>query len=850
MKNVGLNNEEVITNRKKYGTNEINNVKKNSFIKLLIESLGDPIIKILLIALGIKLVFLFNKTDYYETIGILIAVLLASFISSISEYGSEKAFKKLQEENMKLNSRVKRNNNVKLVPIEDIVVGDIIILSSGDKVPADGLIISGELKIDESSLTGESIEVNKSENDKLFRGTVVTQNNAIMKVTSVGINTFYGSIAKELLDKSPESPLKSRLRSLAKFISLVGYIGACLVTFSYLFKVILIDKDFDMTKIMLFITNTPLLFSHLLHALTLAVTIIVVAVPEGLPMMITLVLSSNMKRMLKSNVLIRKLTGIETAGSLNILYTDKTGTITKGNLELTKIVLGDAIIDQQYNKKYYQILKDSLIYNNECKINNYNEIIGGNTTDKAIIEYFKNDILYKYNILNEIPFNSKNKYSLTTINKNNKTTYIKGASEELLKKTKYYYNNLGEIKQFTNKEKIEKLIDKYSSMGIRIILTAEVNNNSLILIALIFLKDEIRKEAIEGLKLVKNANINTIMLTGDNKNTAYAIGKEVGLVTNKNDIVITSKELNKLNDEEIKKMIPNLKIIARSLPSDKSRLIKISQEMGLVTGMTGDGVNDAPALKKANVGFSMGSGTEVSKEASDIVILDDNFLSISNAILFGRTIFKSIRKFIIFQLTINFLAISLSIIGPFIGIDSPVTIMQMLWINMVMDTLAALAFSFEAPLKEYMEEKPKRRTEKILNKYMINEVIFIGLYSVIICLLFLKLPYINNIYETNIKLLTAFFGLFIFMAIFNLFNVRTHRLNILNNIIKNKIFITIIIIITIIQIYLLYFGGSLFRTTTLNMMQFELMIIIAFTIIPIDLFRKYTLRRKGITIGV
>ena len=306
-------------------------------------------------------------------------------------------------------------------------------------------------------------------------------------------------------------------------------------------------------------------------------------------------------------------------------------------------------------------------------------------------------------------------------------------------------------------------------------------------------------------------------------------------------------------DEEVKKIIPNLRVVARALPQDKSRLVKLSQELGLVVGMTGDGVNDAPALKKADVGFSMGSGTEVAKEASDIVILDDNFMSISKAVLFGRTIFKSIRKFIILQLTINLCAMSLSFVGPFIGIDTPITVIQMLWVNMVMDTLAGLAFAFEPPLLEYMNEYPKKKNESIMNKYMINEILFTGIYSSILCVLFLKLPIFKEIYDyyiTDEYLLTAFFGLFIFIDIFNCFNARTHRINILANIMKNKVFIFIIGFITVIQLCMIYFGHNIFRTTDLTFIELQIMILLAFTVIPVDWIRKLYLKKKGKLTGV
>ncbi len=854
--NTGLNNEQVLLNKRKYGSNTIAAKKKDSFFKLFLESLGDPIIKILLIALAIKVVFLFK--DYYETIGIVIAILLASLISSISEYGSEKAFERLQEESSRIKCKVRRNGVVSNILLEDVVVGDIILLESGDKIPADGVLISGELKVDESSMTGESKEVKKEikKDVKLYRGTVVTAKDGEMLVTSVGEDTFFGKVANELKEKQPESPLKLRLRNLAKVISVVGYIGAFLVAFSYLFKVILIDNNFNVQEIKLYFENYQVLFSHLLHALTLAVTIIVVAVPEGLPMMITLVLSSNMKRMLKNNVLVRKLTGIETAGSLNILFSDKTGTITKGNLEVVGFLLGNGKYYNKFNvgKKFYNIFLESLIYNTASKLSGDGKIIGGNTTDKSILEYIKEDVSYKEKIVKEIPFDSKNKFSLVELE--NKNIYIKGASEVILPLSNEYFNEIGEKEELKNKDKLIRTLEGYASKGMRLIAVGKMDSmykKKITLIGFLVLKDEIRNDAVKGLKLVKDAGIQTIMITGDNKNTALAIAKEVGLVKGKEDIVLTSLELSKMSDEEVKKIIPKLRVVARSLPQDKSRLIRLSQELDLVVGMTGDGVNDAPALKKADVGFAMGSGTEVAKEASDIVVLDDNFLSISSSVLFGRTIFKSIRKFIIFQLTVNLCAISLSIIGPFIGVETPVTVIQMLWVNMVMDTLAGLAFAFEPPLIEYMKEKPKKRGESIINKYMVHEIFFTGAYSSLLCILFLKLPIFKEIYHNNISnehLLTAFFGLFIFVAIFNSFNARTHRLNLLSNLTKNKVFILITLFIIFVQLYLIYFGGHLFRTTGLSFLELEIMIILAFTVVPVDFIRKIFLRKKGIIGGV
>ncbi len=858
--NNGLTDEEVVKSRKKYGSNEIAVGKRESFIRHLFSTLGDPIIKILLIALAVKTLFLFQDFDWYETIGIVIAIFLASFISTISEYGSEKAFDKLQEDASKIKSRVKRNNQVAEVEINDIVVGDIISLQTGDQIPADGKLISGHLQVNEANLNGEMKEIEKRPTSPVYRSSVVYSGEALMVAEKVGDATFYGALAQEVKEKKPVSPLKIRLTHLAEQISKMGYIGAALVTISYLFSVIVIDNDFNMTLIKETVTNFPLMFGYLLHALTLSVTIIVVAVPEGLPMMITLVLSSNMKRMLKSNVLVRKLMGIETAGNINILFTDKTGTITKGKLEVIGIsdAEGQVYHDEEELKavpNFYEMAKLSLTANNASSYNEQGEAIGGNITDRALLNFFHSKKL-AFEKLGGVPFSSENKYAIVNINYNNiRVNLIKGAPEVLLDKCTHCYIN-GKKTGLFRREKIQKQIEQATARGIRVLALAsmEVKDrlSRLTLIGLVYIKDEVRPEAVEGLELIRKAHIHTVMITGDNIKTAYAIGKEVGLLTGLDDVVLTSEQLKQKSDAEVIKLLPKLKILARSLPQDKSRLVKLAQQAGLVVGMTGDGVNDAPALKKADVGFAMGSGTEVAKEASDIVILDDNLLSISNAVLYGRTIFKSIRKFIVFQLTVNICAVSVSIIGPFIGVDTPVTVIQMLWINMVMDTLAGIAFSFEPALKEYMNERPKPKNEMIINQYMKQEIFITGTFSALLCVIFLKSPFIHNIFgsgNTN-DLMTAFFGLFIFMSIFNSFNARTHRLNLLAHISKNKVFLVVILFILMVQIYLIYYGGDMFRTYGLTLFEFEVMVILAALVIPVDWLRKLVLRKKGEIGGV
>ena len=774
----------------------------------------------------------------------------------------------MQEESSKINVRVRRNKKIIEISIDDIVKNDVIILSSGEKIPADGILIRGKLSVDESSLNGESKEVYKeltkdiniiSDKNKVYRGTTIYDGTAEVLITKVGMDTLYGKMAKELTTGEDISPLKLRLTNLAKIISKIGYIAAILIAISYLFSKIFILNNFNLSIIKAIPLNT--IIGYILEAMTLAVSVLVMAVPEGLPMMITLVLSTNSKKMLKNKVLVRKMVGIETAGSLNILFTDKTGTITNGKMEVISILDGSLNEYSNINElssSYRQILIDSIIYNNESEYDSTtNKIIGGNITDKALLSFAGQNKKDTIKIIDKIMFNSQNKYSISIIEKNNKKIkLIKGAPDVLLKYTTNYIDENGKSK-YLDKEKLMSIIKEKTNKGIRAIAistsqsiypTDNIRRN--ILVGIIFIKDEIRKEARDGLNLIKSAGINTIMVTGDSKETATSIAKEVGIVSNNADVILSSNELSKINDEELKKIIPRLKVVSRALPEDKKRLVLLSKELGLVTGMTGDGVNDCIALKKADVSFAMGSGTEVAKEASDIVILDDNIVSISKAILYGRTIFKNIRKFIIFQLSVNVSAILLALIGPFIGVPSPITVVQMLWINMVMDTLAGLAFSYEVPRIEYMKEQPKKKEENILNKYMINEILSSGLYSLVLCIIFLKLPIIKSLFVDNNHFMTSFFCLFIFLATGNAFNARTHRLNIFAHLSENKIFLLIILFIIIVQISITYSGITIFQTTRINIKELLITIVLSFSIIPLDIIRKIITKKTKHNFGV
>lgn len=849
----GLSDKEVIENRKKYGNNKIFGKNKNTFFSLFIETLGDPIIKILLIALAVKTIFLFKDFDYFETIGIVIAILVAALISSISEYGSNKAFNRMQEESSKIRVIVKRNNKEIEIPLDEVVVGDLLLLSSGDMVSADGILVEGTLEVNESSLNGETIGVNKEkvlnldcafDKNKLYRGTTIYDGKGIILVTNVGMNTLYGKMAKELNVKEDDSPLKMRLNKLAKIISRIGYISATVIAISYLFsKIFLLNNE---------VITLNKFLGYLLEALTLAVSVLVMSVPEGLPMMITLVLSTNSKRMLKDNVLVRKMVGIETAGSLNILFTDKTGTLTKGKMEVVEVLDGNLnsyyLLDEM-SSKYKRFLIDSIIYNTDSYYDmDNNSIIGGNITDKALLSYVHESKKIDIEIVDHIPFNSDNKYSISIIKKNDeRVKLIKGAPEKIINYCDYYVDSSGNKKRL-NKNKLLSFIEKKTALGLRAVaISYSLSTYAIdsikrsILIGVIFIKDDIRNEAKESIDLIKSAGIEVVMVTGDSLKTASSIASDVGIIDCDDDICLTSNDLKRMSDNEIKSKLKNIKVVARSMPEDKKRLVILAKELNKVVGMTGDGVNDSIALKKADVSFAMGSGTEVAKEASDIVILDDNIRSISKAILYGRTTFKNIRKFIIFQLSVNLSATMLALIGPFIGIPTPITVIQMLWINMVMDTLAGLAFSYEVPRNEYMKEKPKDKNEGIITRYMAFEIVLSGLYILLICLLFLKISIISKYFGNHH--MTAFFTLFIFLSVINSFNARTHRINIFSNLKDNKVFIFIITFIIMVQFGIIYLNIGIFDTTALKINELLIILFIAFSILPFDFGRKILFKK-------
>ncbi|MDR1635514.1 MAG: calcium-translocating P-type ATPase, PMCA-type [Bifidobacteriaceae bacterium] len=869
----GLTSEQAEASRAAHGSNALSERSTQSFWSKLLGNLGDPMIKILLVALAINVVFAFmGEAEWYESVGIAAAVIVATMVSTLSEYRNENAFVKLQEEASRISAKTWRDGRLVELPIDQLVVADVVLLQTGDKVPADGWVAAGEITLDQSALNGESQEVTKTaapeapeepdflDASSVYRGSVVLSGDARMVVGTVGNASVYGGIAAELATTdSRDSPLKVKLSDLAKGISRFGYIGGILIAVAFMFRGLVVENHFVWQAIVDSVTSDPAGLAKLtVNALILAVIIIVVAVPEGLPLMIAIVSALNMDKMLKDNVLVRKIAGIETAGSLNVLFSDKTGTITKGALE-TVVFINDPSRPRatfaEIPEPLAQILGFALTQNSAAVMTGdpaKPEFVGGNSTDRAVLRFVDYQRLAPADarIVAAIPFNSAAKYSATQVVGTHDWTLIKGAPEAILKRCSRRFTETGAIEPLdaAQADGIGREIDVLAERAMRVLAVAVsdeplaadglAGEKDLILVGVLGIRDEIRPESVAAIAEVQRAGVQVVMITGDRKDTAEAIADEAGLFDRPDPVTLTSRELREMTDEAVKDVLPRLRVISRALPSDKSRLVALSQELNLVVGMTGDGVNDSPALKKADVGFAMGSGTEVAKEAGDIVILDDNFSSIDRAILYGRTIFKTIRKFIIFQLTINISAVAICFCAPLFGHTPPLTITQMLWVNLVMDTLAALAFGGEPALSRFMDEKPIKRDAPIVSSYMWSAI---GVGAAVT--FGISLWYV---FSGSAFLAAAYFAFFVFIAVANSFNARTESLNLFDHIGENRGFLRVIATIVVVQVALVYLGGQVFDSHGLGLTQWLVVLGCALTIIPADLIRKAIWsRRRG-----
>ena len=873
----GLTSAEVQASKNAHGDNRLSSKEANSLLSIFIEAFQDQWILILLAALGLKIIFNFvamifpaiGEANWYEAISLIFAILMSTGFSAVSQYRNEQKFNILQEEASKTNAKVYRDGKLKEILVDDVVKGDQILLQSGDKIPVDGIILEGKLKVNQAVLNGESEDATKlplgdrEEPDssdlftefKVFRGTVVTSDEAVIEATQIGDNTVLGSINTSLQEDSKNSPSKEKLNKLARNIGVLGYsAGAAYSVINLVLGFIALNKANNL--------NGGSIFLLIIETILFAVTIIIMAVPEGLPMMLALVSSMNSGRLLSQNILVRHPDTIETAGYMNILFSDKTGTITEGKLSVVDFFLGDGTLyaaTGETDAPDFDTMSDSLKaeiingigLNNDAMVADGNAV-GSNATDRALLDFLigRSQLDFDTNTITEKQqFNSATKFASVTT-KDGKT-YIKGAPEFILNDCYYYLDKDGNKQNFTDdiKARFQELSLEQANRSMRLLAILNTDGNDKVLIGIVCIRDNVRSSIKQTVETMNRAGVQVVMVTGDRKETAVAIAKEAGIVTGQNDLVLTHDELSALSDQELKQQLPHLKVVSRALPMDKKRLIEVAQELDMVAGMTGDGVNDSPALKSADVGFSMGDGTEVAREASDIVILNNSLTSIEKAVLYGRTMSKSVSKFIIFQLTVNVTTIAMSLLSPLLGLKEPFTIIQILWVNLIMDTLAALAFGEEPALDRYMNEKPVAKKANILTGYMKSAIGVASAFITLVCLAILKnvggiQDFITN-GTGNFEMVTTFtFTVFIYAVIFNSFNTRSNGFNIFEHIGKNKKFLIVMISIAVVQTLIIQFGGKVFNTVPMDIQHYIIALLIAVLIIPADFIRKALTKNK------
>ncbi|GHT26003.1 calcium-translocating P-type ATPase, PMCA-type [Planctomycetales bacterium] len=844
----GLTDEQVLQSRKEHGANTLTPPPREPLWKLFLEKFNDATIKILLAAAVISIIlacvekFILHNADasFIDSIGIFLAVALATLAGFLSELKSSHEFDLLNKVKDDIPVKTLRNGQLTEVSINDIVVGDIVQLSLGDKVPADGSVVTSQnLLIDEAVMTGESVAVEKKSDDLVFRGTTISDGHGRFVVKEVGDATRLGQIAANLGSNASkdETPLVQKLTKLAGQISMVGMVGAALI-FAAMAGFALYDWNGWADG---FTTETIAALLHsLLNAFIIAVTIIVVAVPEGLPMMVTVSLALNMMKMAKENCLIRKLVASETIGSATVICTDKTGTLTQNQMTVTWSF-----------PEYKQELPHQLV--EAISINTQADLTIGNPTECALLRFLQksgvdfNDYREKYPRVQELSHNSERKMSLVEVEKDGKhISYSKGAPEKIVPNCKTILINGGTCPAEEYRTKIDEALKSATEQALRVLAIAVDDT----LLALIGISDPIRAEVPHAVEVCHTAGVDVMMITGDAEPTARAIAKQAGIVSHDNELVLTSPQLAEMSDEELDKNIGRLKVLARATPMDKLRLVKALHKQGEVVAMTGDGTNDAPALKNADVGISMGiTGTEVAKEASDIVLVDDNFKSIVTGIWWGRTLYENIQKFLVFQLTVNFVAMTCALIGPFIGVSLPLTVPQLLWINIIMDTFAALALSTDPPREIFMQRKPIQREASIITAPMLWTIGLTGIYQIAVLGLLLftglfaakRFEFYTDVREPeNIEALTVFFTAFVLLQFWNIFSCRSLQRgeSALAGLLKNKLFLLIVTLIAVVQIGLVqaspYLGiGDVFRTTHLSLNQWFCITAITATIIPV-----------------
>lgn len=849
-KRIGLTDEQVKQSREQHGKNVLTPPQRTSLWKLYLDKYRDPIIQILLVAAFVSLILAFIEKNFMETIGIFVAVFLATTVGFYFERDAAKKFNLLTALSEEQPVKVRRNGKVMEIPRHDVVVGDVVLVEVGDEVPADGeLIVCNDLQINESTLTGEPVTEKSLEGggdgayprNIILRSTMVMNGRGEFVVTAVGDATEIGKVAKKSTEQtSVETPLHMQLDKLAKMISKVGSVVSVAAFFIFLIHDILTNpawggKDyFYMAEIVL-------------KYFMMAVTLIVMAVPEGLPMAITLSLALNMRRMLKSNNLVRKLHACETMGAVTVICTDKTGTLTQNKMQVSalELKLGDEAL-----------LDTAIALNSTAELNDGKPI--GNPTESALLLWLDaqgkdyEELRKQVNVLKQLPFSTERKMMATLAEVDGETyLFVKGAPEIVMKKCiiedRMQRQSVEELDEWQHKamrtlafayKKIEASIMRTSRTS-----TAEVvallDANDLQLQAIAAIADPIRPDVPAAVQECRHAGIEVKVVTGDTAATALEIGKQIGVfedepenigadgsLTSLDQQMITGEQWEALSDEEAYERAKDIRVMSRARPTDKQRLVTMLQKRGEVVAVTGDGTNDAPALHYAHVGLSLGSGTSVAKEASDMTLLDDSFKSIANAVMWGRSLYRNLQRFLFFQLVVNVVALLLVLGGSVIGTEMPLTVTQILWVNLIMDTFAALALASLPPSHEVMKDKPRKASDFIINKSIGFGILFCGI--VFFLVMFALLVYCERRGKGGVDVheLTMFFTTFVMIQFWNLFNAKalmSHH-TAFRHFLKGKGMILVLVLVLVGQWIIVTFGGEMFRTTPLSLHEWLLII--------------------------
>ena len=849
-KRIGLTDEQVKQSREQHGKNVLTPPQRTSLWKLYLDKYRDPIIQILLVAAFVSLILAFIEKNFMETIGIFVAVFLATTVGFYFERDAAKKFNLLTALSEEQPVKVRRNGKVMEIPRHDVVVGDVVLVEVGDEVPADGeLIVCNDLQINESTLTGEPVTEKSLEGggdgayprNVILRSTMVMNGRGEFVVTAVGDATEIGKVAKKSTEQtSVETPLHMQLDKLAKMISKVGSVVSVAAFFIFLIHDILTNpawggKDyFYMAEIVL-------------KYFMMAVTLIVMAVPEGLPMAITLSLALNMRRMLKSNNLVRKLHACETMGAVTVICTDKTGTLTQNKMQVSALELkqGDEAL-----------LDTAIALNSTAELNDGKPI--GNPTESALLLWLDaqgkdyEELRKQVNVLKQLPFSTERKMMATLAEVDGETyLFVKGAPEIVMKKCiiedRMLRQSVEELDEWQHKamrtlafayKKIETSIMRTSRTS-----TAEVvallDANDLQLQAIAAIADPIRPDVPAAVQECRHAGIEVKVVTGDTAATALEIGKQIGVfedepenigadgsLTSLDQQMITGEQWEALSDEEAYERAKDIRVMSRARPTDKQRLVAMLQKRGEVVAVTGDGTNDAPALHYAHVGLSLGSGTSVAKEASDMTLLDDSFKSIANAVMWGRSLYRNLQRFLFFQLVVNVAALLLVLGGSVIGTEMPLTVTQILWVNLIMDTFAALALASLPPSHEVMKDKPRKASDFIINKSIGFGILFCGI--VFFLVMFALLVYCERRGKGGVDVheLTMFFTTFVMIQFWNLFNAKalmSHH-TAFRHFLKDKGMILVLVLVLVGQWIIVTFGGEMFRTTPLSLHEWLLIV--------------------------